>query len=112
VQLKHKPKKEIMKTKRNGVAKALYTQTWVIKNSHTFTNCICNRNTSSWRAVSEGQLNVVKLRMFRVGKRMPTVSKTEGQYLMPIKRFIENKASMWRRLICSVCKFYFSNILS
>jgi hypothetical protein len=27
VQLKHKPKKEIMKTKRNGVAKALYTQT-------------------------------------------------------------------------------------
>jgi hypothetical protein len=25
------------------------------------------------------QLNVVKLRMFRVGTRMPTVSRTEGQ---------------------------------
>jgi hypothetical protein len=26
------------------------------------------------------QLNAVKLRMFRVGTRMPTVSRTEGQY--------------------------------
>jgi hypothetical protein len=39
------------------------------------------------------QLNVVKLRMFRVGTRMPTVSRTEGQYLVPIKIFIKNNAS-------------------
>jgi hypothetical protein len=34
------------------------------------------------------QLNVVKLRMFRVGTRMPTVSKTDGQYLVPLKKII------------------------
>jgi hypothetical protein len=31
------------------------------------------------------QLNVAKLRMFRVGTRVPTVSRTEGQYLVPLK---------------------------
>jgi RNA-binding protein YlmH len=30
------------------------------------------------------QLNVVKLRMSRVGTQMPTVSRTEGQHLVPI----------------------------
>jgi hypothetical protein len=39
------------------------------------------------------QLNVVKLRMFRVGTRMPTVSRTEGQCLVPLKTFIKNIAS-------------------
>jgi hypothetical protein len=39
------------------------------------------------------QLNVVKLRMFRVGARMPTVSRTEGQYLVPLKTFIKNNGS-------------------
>jgi hypothetical protein len=39
------------------------------------------------------QLNVVKLRVFRVGTRMPTVSRTEGQYLAPLKTFIKNNAS-------------------
>jgi hypothetical protein len=34
------------------------------------------------------QLNVVKLRMFRVGTRMPT----EGQHLAPLKTFIKNNA--------------------
>jgi hypothetical protein len=34
------------------------------------------------------QLNVVKLRMLRVGTRMQTVSRTEGQYLAPLKAFI------------------------
>jgi hypothetical protein len=38
------------------------------------------------------QLNMVKLRMFRVGTRMPTVSRTEGQYLVPLKTSIKNKA--------------------
>jgi hypothetical protein len=40
------------------------------------------------------QLNVVKLRMFRVGTRRPTISRTEGQYLVPQKKFIKNIASM------------------
>jgi hypothetical protein len=39
------------------------------------------------------QLKVVKLRMFRVGTRMPSVSRTEGQYLVPLKTFIKNIAS-------------------
>jgi hypothetical protein len=39
------------------------------------------------------ELNVLKLRMFRVGTRMPTVSRTEGQYLVPLKAFIKNNAS-------------------
>jgi hypothetical protein len=34
------------------------------------------------------QLNVVKLRMFRVGTRMQTVSRTQGQHLLPLKIFI------------------------
>jgi hypothetical protein len=40
------------------------------------------------------QLNVVKLRMYRVGTRRPTVTRTEGQYLVPLKTFIKNNASM------------------
>jgi hypothetical protein len=39
------------------------------------------------------QLNVLKLCMFRVGTRMPTVSTTEGQHLAPLKTFIKNNAS-------------------
>jgi hypothetical protein len=39
------------------------------------------------------QLNVVKLRMFRVETRMSTVFRTEGQYLVPLKTFIKNNAS-------------------
>jgi hypothetical protein len=39
------------------------------------------------------QLKVVELRMFRVGTRRPTVSRTEGQYLVPQKVFIKNSAS-------------------
>jgi hypothetical protein len=40
----------------------------------------------------EEQVNVLKLRMFRVGTRRPTVSRTEGQYLVQIKIFIKKKA--------------------
>jgi hypothetical protein len=39
------------------------------------------------------QLNVVNLRMFRVETSRPTVSRTEGQYLVPQKAFIKNIAS-------------------
>jgi hypothetical protein len=43
--------------------------------------------------LSEGQwlkeqLNAVKLRMVRVGTRMPNVSRTEGQCLMPLKHLL------------------------
>jgi hypothetical protein len=37
------------------------------------------------------QLNVVKLRMFRVGTRMPTVSRREGQHLASLKTFIKRQ---------------------
>jgi hypothetical protein len=39
------------------------------------------------------QLNVLKLRMFRVATLMPTVSRTDGHCLVPLKTFIENCAS-------------------
>jgi hypothetical protein len=39
------------------------------------------------------QLNVVKLGLFRVGTRMPTVSRTDGHCLVPLKTFIKNNAS-------------------
>jgi hypothetical protein len=39
------------------------------------------------------QLKAVKLRMFRVGTRRQTVSRTEGQYLVPQKAFIKSNAS-------------------
>jgi hypothetical protein len=35
------------------------------------------------------QMNVIKLRVFRVGTRMPTVSRTEGQYLVPLKHLLK-----------------------
>jgi hypothetical protein len=38
------------------------------------------------------QLNVVKLCMLRVGTRIPSVLRTGGQYLVPLKIFIRNKA--------------------
>jgi hypothetical protein len=42
----------------------------------------------------EEQLNIEKFRMFRVGTRKPTASRTEGQDLAPLKTFIKNRASM------------------
>jgi hypothetical protein len=41
----------------------------------------------------EEQLKTVKLPMFRAGTRRPTVSRTEGQHLAPLKAFIKNKGS-------------------
>jgi hypothetical protein len=46
--------------------------------------------------LAEGQwlkekVNVVKLRVFQAGTRMATVSRTEGQHLVPLKTFIKNK---------------------
>jgi phenylalanyl-tRNA synthetase alpha subunit len=39
------------------------------------------------------QLNSVKLRIFRVGTRRPTVSRREGQHLTQLKTFLKDKAS-------------------
>jgi hypothetical protein len=60
----------------------------------------------------EEHVNMVKLRMFQVGTRMPTVSRTEGQHLAALKTFIRSKASKWRRLLSTVSKFNLSNKLS
>jgi hypothetical protein len=38
--------------------------------------------------------------------------RTEGQHLVPLKTFIKNKASKWRRPLCRVSKFNLSNKLS
>jgi hypothetical protein len=40
------------------------------------------------------QLNIEKCRIFRVGTRKPTASRTEGQNSAPLKTFIKNRASM------------------
>jgi hypothetical protein len=45
------------------------------------------------------QLNVVKLRMFRVGTRRPTSSRTEGQYLAPQKAFKNNNNNNSNRVV-------------
>jgi hypothetical protein len=47
---------------------------------------------SSRRAVAEGPTQRGKVMYVSVGTRMPTVLRTEGQYLMPLKTFIKNKA--------------------
>jgi hypothetical protein len=49
--------------------------------------------------LAEGQwlkerLNVAKLRMFRVGTRRQTVSRTEGQFIVPQKALIRNNNSI------------------
>jgi hypothetical protein len=41
----------------------------------------------------EEQVNMVKLRMFRVGTRRPAVSRTEGQHRGPLKILTKNRAS-------------------
>jgi hypothetical protein len=42
----------------------------------------------------EDQVNMLKLRTFRVETRRPTILRTEGQYLVPLKTLIQNKGSM------------------
>jgi hypothetical protein len=39
-------------TKKNESFNPFYTQTWVTNDVCIFTNCICNMNTSSWRAAA------------------------------------------------------------
>jgi hypothetical protein len=43
--------------------------------------------------LAEAQANMLKSRMFRVETRRPTVSRREGQHLLPLKTFIKKKAS-------------------
>jgi hypothetical protein len=42
----------------------------------------------------EEQVNLLKLRMFRVGTRRPSTSRTGGQHLEPLKTFSKNEASV------------------
>jgi hypothetical protein len=81
------------KTKKDGSAKAFLTQIYLLKTSVDLQTVL-----AAERQLAEGQwlkeqLNVVKLRMFRVGTRMPTVSRTYGHCLVPLKTFIKNSAS-------------------
>jgi hypothetical protein len=48
--------------------------------------------------------------IFFVDTRIPTVSKMEGQFILPLKTFIRNKASRCRRLEYSVLKVKEFNI--
>jgi hypothetical protein len=41
----------------------------------------------------EEQVNMLRSGMFRIGTRRPTLSRTEGQNLVPLEKFIENRAS-------------------
>jgi hypothetical protein len=41
-----------------------------------------------------------------VGTRIPTMSKMEGQFILPFKTFIRNKASKCRRLEGKCSKLY------
>jgi hypothetical protein len=100
------------KIKENGSATVYYTQTWVIKNICTFRNLSAAETYLAERQWLNEQLNVVKLRMVRVGTQIPTVSRAERQYLVPVNTFIKKNVSQWRRLICSLCEFHFSVIVS
>jgi hypothetical protein len=64
------------KTEKKGSDKAFYTQT-------RLTKIICNLQTvfAAGTHLAEGQW-LKELRMFRVGTRMPTVSRTEGLVLL------------------------------
>jgi hypothetical protein len=62
----------------------LFTHKHALLKISTFTNAFAAETHPG-----EEQLNVVKLRMFRAGTRMLTVSRTEGQYLMPVNKNIE-----------------------
>jgi hypothetical protein len=55
----------------------------------------------------EEQMNIQKFRIFPVGTRKPTVSRTGGQNLVPLKTFIKNRAPIWRRLTYNVCKLIY-----
>jgi hypothetical protein len=63
------------KTMKNGSTKASYTQTKISVDSQTAFAAETHLAEGLWL---EEQLKVVKLRMFRVGTRVPTVSRAEG----------------------------------
>jgi hypothetical protein len=58
----------------------------------------------------EEQVNMLKLRIFRIGTRR--LFRGQGQHLAPLKIFVNNKVWKWRRLLCSVSKFNHPDKLS
>jgi hypothetical protein len=82
--------KEATEQRKNGSAKALYTQTRLTKISADLQTAFAAGAEGQWL---KEQLNMVKLRMLRAGTRMAAVSRTEGQCLVPLKTFINNSES-------------------
>jgi hypothetical protein len=87
-----KQTKETIKTQENESAMAFYTKNDLLKISvHLQTEFSAETHLAEGQWLKE-QLKVVKLRMFQVGTLIPTVSRTEGQYLVPLKTFIKNNS--------------------
>jgi hypothetical protein len=80
------------KTKKSGSAKAFELKHYLLKISIDLQTAFAADTRLAEGQWLKEQLNVVKLLMFRVGTRRPTVSRTKGQYLMPQKTFIKNSA--------------------
>jgi hypothetical protein len=88
----HRTKKNI-KTKKCGSSRLFKLKHGLLKISVDLQTALAADTHLAERQWLKEQLNMLKLRMFRLGARMPTVSKTEGQYLVPLKTFIKNNAS-------------------
>jgi hypothetical protein len=89
-----KTKNKNKKIKKSKSAKAILTQTRLTKNIYRLQTALAAETHLAEGQWLKEQLNVVKLCMFRVGTRRPTVSRTEGQCLVSLKAFIKNSASM------------------
>lgn len=87
---KQETRTEKTKTKKNKSVQAFNTQSRMAKHICKYTNCICCWNASRRRAERRRASNMLKLRMFRVGSRCATVSRTEGQRLVPLNTLIKN----------------------
>jgi hypothetical protein len=75
-------RRRLLKLKHDLIKISIHLQTAFVEDTHL-----------AERQWLKEQLNVVKLRMSRVGTQMPTVSRSEGQYLVSLKIFIKNNAS-------------------
>jgi hypothetical protein len=95
------------KDRGNEPAEHLYTHTGVITRTNIYTFTFAPETH-----LSEGQsLKVVKLCVFLVGTRMLTVSRTEGQQLVPFFFLILTLSAIrilqFYRLICSHTRYKF-----
>jgi hypothetical protein len=81
-------KRNNKKQGKNRSTKALYTQTWVIKNIGTLPTAFAAEIHLVEGQWLKEKLNMVRLCTFRVGRRMPDVSRTKGQHTVPVETFI------------------------